>query len=125
MKHLHYVTAVAVAILFSACGAVVSSSLSTNYGPLNYKEEVTVIPVSESIPEGAEVLGTLKVKDSGITVKCDYETVIEKAVIEARKSGGNAIKITKHSAPSLWSSCHQIEAVILFLENKAEHLSTR
>ena len=49
--------------------------------------------------------------------------VIEKAKNEARKLGGDAIKIVNHKPPTvLGSSCHRIEANILNLNNLAERV---
>jgi hypothetical protein len=40
--------------------------------------------------------------------------------MEARKIGGNAIKISKHKPPNMGSTCHRITAVILRIENASE-----
>ncbi|MDC7217994.1 MAG: hypothetical protein PQJ28_03120 [Spirochaetales bacterium] len=77
-----------------------------------------MIPLSESIPEAAIQLGEIKIGDTGFSTNCTWEVVIEKAKEEARKAGGNAIKITEHRPPSVMgSSCHRIKAAILKLED--------
>jgi len=41
-------------------------------------------------------LGKIKIGDTGFSTDCSYEKAIEIAELEARKVGGNAVKITKH-----------------------------
>lgn len=90
--------------------------MQKTYAPLDYREEVRVFEIEEKIPSDAEKLGTIKVGDSGFSIKCNYATVIDKAKMESRKVGGNVLKITKHKRPDLWSSCHRITADIYKVE---------
>lgn len=105
------------ALFFTSCGAKLTSSMQRTYAPIDYKQEVRVFEIDEQTPENSEKLGTIKVGDSGFSINCDYTTVIEKAKIEARKVGGNALKITKHSLPDVWSSCHRITTDVLRVDN--------
>lgn len=111
-------------ILFlTSCSAKLTSSFQKTYLPLDYKEEVVVFQIGEEIPPNAEKLGTIKVGDSGFSIDCNYSTVIEKAKLEARKVGGNALKITQHKTPDFWSSCHRISAEVLKI-NDIENFTT-
>lgn len=106
------------ALLSGACSPKVATRISSNYQALDYREEVHVLNVQAIPPEAAEVLGTVKIGDTGFSTDCGFETVLEKAKDEARKVGGNVIKLTKHIPPSIWgSSCHRITAVILKVDN--------
>ncbi|MEO6683373.1 MAG: hypothetical protein ABIN48_11190 [Ginsengibacter sp.] len=88
--------------------------MSKKYPTLDYKQAVLVIGIDQPEPDHAEVLGKVKIGDNGLTLDCTYETVIDKAKMEARKVGGNAIKIIEHKPPStLGTSCHRITANIL------------
>jgi len=101
-------------ILFlTSCSAKLTSSMQRTYAPLDYKEEVRVFELGEEVPPNAEKLGTIKVGDSGFSTNCDYAVVIEKAKTESRKVGGNALKITTHKTPDVWSTCHRITAEVL------------
>ena len=102
-----------ITLLTTACAPKIRTKVSQKYAPLDYQEEVLVLEPEDASPEGAEVLGTVKVGDSGMTMQCNYAQVMEKAKEEARKSGGNAIKITEHKVPNFMSSCHRITADIL------------
>jgi hypothetical protein len=105
-------------ILLCSCNPKVSTSIVKSYPPLDYKEDVLVIGLDQSVPSGAEVLGQVKIGDTGFSTKCNYNIVLDRAKLEARKAGGNAIKIVTHIPPSsMGSSCHRITANVLKLVN--------
>jgi len=108
-------------LFVTACSPKVSKTITKNYAPLDYTEEVLVLDLQAPIPNGAENLGSVKIGDTGFSTKCDWNTVIEEAKMEARKVGGNAIKITEHKPPTaLGSSCHRITVDVLHIGNIAE-----
>lgn len=118
MKKLPGFLIIAVLILLSSCNPKISTSLSKNYPPLDYDVEVIVIGLDQEDPDNAENLGLVKVTDGGFTTNCGYDLVLDKAKLEARKAGGNAIKIITHKPPSAFgSSCHQITARILKIQD--------
>ena len=101
-------------ILLSACSPKVVTNLQKNYQSLSYDQEVIVLSENEQAPDQAELLGSIKVGDNGLSTNCGFEQVLELATLEARKAGGNVLKITEHKLPSVMgSSCHQIKADIL------------
>ena len=102
-------------IVASGCGPAVNTAMLSSGPPIPPTAEIRVIPVYELPPDNAVMLGKVKVGDSGFSTNCNYETAIGRAKMEARKNGGNAIKLTKHTMPDFWSSCHRIEADILSL----------
>lgn len=104
-------------ILLGACNPKVSKTINQKYPALDYRQEVFVLGVADPAPENGVVLGKIKVGDSGFTIKCDYHTMTEKAKVEARKIGGNIVKITQHTPPSLASSCHRISANIIKIDD--------
>ena len=115
MKKLFFVSIVLLFIV--GCAPRVALDIKTTQPPLSYNMEVVVIGLKEVVPESAQYIGTVKVGDSGFTVDCDYPIIIEKAEIEARKSGGNLLKITSHKTPGIMSTCHQITADIYHVED--------
>lgn len=118
MQKLHGLLIVSVLIIFSACNPKISTKISRSYPPLDYKQEVFVIGLDQPEPDNAEVLGQVKIGDTGFSANCGYDVAVDKAKLEARKVGGNAIKITEHILPSIMgSSCHKITARILKVEN--------
>ncbi len=111
-------------ILFLAsCSARLTSSMQKTYAPLDYREEVRVLGIGEEVPSGAEKIGTIKVGDSGFSTKCNYKDVLDKATIEARKVGGNTLKITTHKLPDAWTSCHRITADVLKVDDIKNYMS--
>lgn len=121
MKIVHLLIVVAF-MLLTSCSAKISSSIQNAYSPLEYYEDVLVLGLVEEVPHSAEKLGTLKAGDSGFTVKCGYIDVVEKLELEARKIGGNAIKIIKHKTPDAWSTCHRVTADVYRIDNLAEYI---
>ena len=107
-------------LLVSSCSPKISKTITKSYAPLDYRVDVLVFDLQTRIPDGAEEMGTVKIGDTGFTTACDWKTVVETAKTEARKVGGNAIKITEHKPPSAASSCHRITASVLRIENAGE-----
>ncbi len=101
-----------------SCSPKISTTLMKTYTPLAYNEEVFVLSVLVPAPENAVEIGQFKIGDTGFSTNCDYDTVVEKAKIEARKAGGNVVKITKHQPPNIMgSSCHRIAGIILKVDD--------
>ncbi len=100
-------------VIMYSCAPKVVTTVSKSYPTLSFNDNVAVYSLQENKPAQSEVIGVVKVSDSGFTIKCNYETVIEKAKLEARKMGGNALKIINHKKPDLISTCHRIEAEVL------------
>ncbi|MCL2327068.1 MAG: hypothetical protein FWC39_01000 [Bacteroidetes bacterium] len=111
-------------ILFlTSCSARLTSSIQKTYAPLDYKEEVRVFNLGEETPPNAEKLGTVKVGDSGFSTNCNYAVVIDKAKTEARKVGGNALKITEYKLPDVMSTCHRITADVLKVDDIENYMA--
>jgi len=108
---------------FSACSPNIARSIHKNYPALDNSVEVKVIKVGESIPFKYEELGSLKLEDAGMTSKskCTYEALIVLAKEEAKKVGGNAIKIVEDLPPRtefqpgriVIHQCHSLFVLIL------------
>ena len=105
--------------LFVSCSPKIATKVYKDYGAAHYQQEIVVLGLDDQVPAETEILGELKIGDSGFTTQCTYEDVLEQAKMEARKIGGNAIHITEHKLPTtMGSTCHRIRAEIL----KVEHL---
>jgi hypothetical protein len=115
MKHLLFGL---ITIILAACAPSVTTKLIKTYSSLDFNEEVTVIDITEVPPESATEIGTVKIGDTGFSTDCGWGVVIEEAKKEARKAGGNAIKIIEHFPPSVFgSSCDRITALILKIDD--------
>ena len=111
------ITIWAVAIL-SGCSPKITSSFTSHHTPLAKDAEVLVLDMAAPMPENAGVIGQIKIGDTGFTTKNgNYAAVLNIAKDEARKAGGNVVKITEHKSPDMLSSMHRIKAVILRVDD--------
>src|SRR5258708_24846970 len=78
--------------------------------------QIYVFTEHDSLPEGAEILGKISVKDAGLTIHFDYDVVLARAEDKAREAGADAIKIIKVSTPDMMSSCYGIDAFAVGLD---------
>lgn len=120
VKAAALVCALGILCLFTSCSPRVGSTITKSYPALSTESPITVYYLQERFPVDADTLGKVKISDTGFTTKCDSLTVINEIKNEARKAGGNAVKITSHRKPSiLGSSCHQMEAMILRIDESS------
>lgn len=121
------ILAVVFTIFFVGCSPKVISSVSTQYTPLSEDEEVLVLETYDELPDEAIILGTVKIGDTGFTATSagSYEEVLRIAKEEARKAGGNAIKINQHQTPDGYSTVHRIFADILHIDDPSAISSTK
>ena len=96
-----------------SCNPKISTSVLNQMPALEENAEILVTKNKEEIPSQHEVIGSVKIRDTGFTTNCSYPVVIDAAKSEARKIGGNTLFITNHQTPNLMSSCHQINANII------------
>jgi len=101
-----------VLILLSSCSPRITTSIQKTYEPIARTQEVKVLKSLTELPQGAELLGKVDIGDSGFSNNCSYDTVLNAAMQEARKAGGNTICITNHLTPDFSSACHRISANI-------------
>ncbi len=66
-------------------------------------------------------VGQVEIKDGGLTLNCDYETIKKLAKEEALKLGGNCLVITEHRKPNQWSTCHRIRADVYLINNAKDY----
>lgn len=102
--------------LLSCCTPLVTTKLNQSI-PQSYKDEsIKVFGLNSVTPADAEVLGTVKIGDTGFTAtrNCTFGEVLNSAKDEAKKAGGNAIKIVEHIPPGN-STCHRMTVKILRL----------
>jgi len=106
-----------------SCSPRVITNTSNSVAYSEASQHILIFREEEHEPEGAIQLGTVRVDDSGFTTKCKFKHVIAIAMEEARKAGGDALKITNHTKPYMqmqglgfvYYNCHEIDAIILKL----------
>lgn len=101
--------------LFTACSPkLIVKKKSEAYEPIQDHEPFALLGLEDSLDLDESLLvATVTVKDAGLTLFCDYHTVLDIALRQARTSGGNLMKILEHREPyDFGSSCHQIYASV-------------
>ena len=98
-------------MITNAYEANLSSRIHLAYEPFAIIERDT-IDRTLNIP-----IAQIQIKDAGLTLNCDYNTIKEVAKTEGLRLGGNCIVITEHKEPSKWSTCHQIKADVFLIDN--------
>ena len=117
MRKIAFITFILFAIC--SCSPRLTSKYTSTLTALDASDEVLVVSENTQIPEAAQFLGTLKVGDTGFTTPNNgtTEKVMELAREEARKNGGNVVKITKSIPPDFNCTTHRIEAMIYHLDD--------
>lgn len=116
MKTTNLLLTLLLPFCFGSCAPKVITDLAKTYPSRVTANEVHLYGVGQAVPESAELIGSVKVVDSGASTKCNYEQVVSLAKQETAKVGGNALALTDHRKPSLLgSSCHQIAGDMLWI----------
>ena len=103
-------------LLLSACGTSKTVSVLAPATPLPPDAPVEIIGIGQKVPDGAKLLGNVKIGDGGFSTKCSYDVVVADAQKQARSMGGNLLQITKHKEPDLGSTCHRIQCVVYLIK---------
>lgn len=115
---------IVIAVIIQSCSPkVISNSLdvnSTNRIDLEY-EPFAIFEADTIDRSNVKLLGQIEIKDSGLSLNCDYETIKRIAKTESLKLGGNSFVITEHKEPNTWSTCHRIKADVLHIENPRDY----
>ena len=116
MKYLNLII-IGFLICIVGCAPITTTNIIKTYPPLDNNAEVRVFGLYEQAPKDSEVLGVVEVGKSDNRVKCTYEFVIATAKSEARKAGGNAIKIIEvdnRSSVQSWDLANLSDPKIFF-----------
>jgi hypothetical protein len=86
------------AIFISACSPIINTQIKKSYPP-NPNDSIIVYDLGQNIEYKYEDLGTFKIENGDFTKLSKYDKIIDYAKNEAKKIGGNAIKILEHIKP--------------------------
>jgi len=100
--------------LFVSCAPSISNKLvNKNFQKLNDGIKIYILEQNAELPPNSELIGDIKIGDSGFTTDCGYNKVIAEATTIAKNSGANIIKLIEVKKPSAFgSSCYRIKAKI-------------
>ena len=108
-------------LFLGSCAPKVLTEINNPHTPVVTANEVRLYEVGDSVPQSAELIGWVKVLDSGLSTHCQYDQVVALAKEKTAQSGGNALALTDHRKPSIWSSCHQIAGNMLLIDETKKH----
>lgn len=108
-------------LFLGSCAPKVLTEINNPHTPVVTANEVRLYEVGDSVPQSAELIGRVKVLDSGLSTHCQYDQVVALAKEKTAQSGGNALTLTDHRKPSIWSSCHQIAGNMLLIDETKRH----
>ena len=63
-------------VCLGSCAPKVITHIERSYSPRVAAEEVLLYGVGQTVPESAELIGTVKVVDRGASTKCNYDQVV-------------------------------------------------
>lgn len=107
-------------LIFSLPSCRPIKNIEISYPPLDDNAEVTVFDLGDTIPENAEVLGSIAILN-GFATKDNWENTLKKAKKEARAIGGNGLEIQTHIYPNTeGNAIHKIAAFILNIDDHYE-----
>ena len=118
MRKVIRVSLMALSLFMCACSPRVTSEVLLER-PAQHPDSVVVYEVGEFVPNSAEVVGNVSVRDRGTTTKCKYDYVVHLAKQRTAECGGNALLLTEHREPSFrGGTCHQIWGKMLLLKDR-------
>jgi len=108
-------------VVLQSCSPQITRTLMKSYPPLGEIDTVQVINIGEEISFRYEELGTIRVGDNGFGNNCGYKAQLNRAKIEAKKIGGNVIKVVEHIPPHskmmgmayVYYPCHEILVLVM------------
>lgn len=113
MKVILGISKLIIILILFGCASTVRTTSVTNYPPTPISEPIVVYGLNDLVPMDAKNIGTIKISDSGFSVDCGWNHVIEEAKNECRSIGGNAIKLITVNEPDFSSTCYRITAYVL------------
>lgn len=81
-----------------------STPQASNINP----NDIIVLKLDEEVSPSSKKIGSTKFGESGFSVNCSLDYVLNNARKIAKDYGADVVKITKHKRPNLWSTCHRL-----------------
>jgi hypothetical protein len=93
----------------TSCSPKITSNLTNPLPKLAVEDKIALLDLEHELPENIIKVGHLRFKDSGFSTDCSFNSLMNKARIEARKNGANIVKVVDKKKPDLWSSCYRLK----------------
>lgn len=106
----------ALLVLFIGCSPKMSPSATDNsVKPLSEDAEVLVLHLNQALPDSCRQIG--KITAGGLDSNFHYNAAVADAKVQARKMGGNIVKIIGYKDPGIVAPSYRIKANILYSAN--------
>ena len=115
MKLFFFLTIVVAGLLNGCAPRVVSDMYTYEFEPLP-PDSVQVFQMDEQVPPRSLAIGTVKVVDNGLSVKGGYDRVLQLAIGETARNGGNGLIVQEHRVPNRRSTIHRVWGTMLRME---------
>lgn len=103
----------AASLLASSCAPrVVSDMFTSEFAPVD-PATVRVFLLGDSVPERSLAIGEVKVVDNGLSVNGSYPRVLQMAIEESARNGGNGLVIKEHRSPDHISTIDRLWGTII------------
>ena len=106
--------------LLTACAPIIQKEITKTYPKTSIFSKVEVLDGTSDVPESSTRLGTVRIADGGISLKCNYKKYLRIAKREARKAGGNQIYVLNNEGfgGQIFgmlgnSNCHDLTVLVL------------
>ncbi len=111
---LSYLTALTLVSCLTGCHTAKGyTAIDRSLSPRPTDASVDVYAPGESPDKPFKVVGIVTIGDTGFSVNCGFEEVVESAKEQARAAGGDAIRITELRPPDSRSTCYRITASVI------------
>ena len=121
MKKLFSLSAVIVLLIsLHSCAPRIITELNKQYPPLPEGTPIAVYELENGKrpPSEAELVGKVRIAESGLSRSLSYSEAVQIAREETRKSGANILYVINHQRPSIFgSSMHQIGGLMLLSDS--------
>ncbi len=108
---------------FTSCSPKIKSNFINPQPKLSIDEKVALLDIEHELPKNITKVGDLGFQDSGFSTDCSFNSLMNKARIEARKNGANIVKVMDKKKPDLWTSCHRLKIELYKYDEDVSTLS--
>jgi hypothetical protein len=106
-----------------SCGPKITSNYINPQSKLSIKEKVALLDIHHKLPTNIIKVGDLRFQDTGFTSDCSFNSLMNRARIEARQNGANIVKVIEKKKPDLWSSCYRLKIELYRYDGDVSSLS--
>jgi len=110
------ILAVIIVFLLNCCAGTAGSFQidQTSYRERSSTSEIIQFPNGTEVPEGFEYLTTAEFKTGAITIKCDYDFMLQEAKRATIQAGGDAFRLSNVKKPDYFMTTCYSATIIIF-----------